>query len=155
MTASVLEETVQGNRILYLISRRQKNMPDYAKLNRRFSFPGPFLPKPDNHKLVVGPGNEQTSLKFQENERKLGKNQLFLSHPRLPFKASQSVSQKKQPHCAKSNRRFSFPGPFLLKPRPSQVSLGSQQLAIVAKDPGKRAQVGQEPTFSKPPPALF
>ena len=92
---------------------------------------------------------------MQENERKWVKILLFLSHPRLPFKVSQKLSQKNRPECANLNRRFSFPGQFLLKPRRSQVSLVSQQPAKVAKDPGKRAQVRQEPTFRKPSSAPF
>ena len=93
--------------------------------------------------------------KIQENDRRCVKLLVFLSNPRLPFKASQSVGQKNRPHCTKSNRGISFPGPFLLKLRPSEVSLGSRQLANVAKDPVKRAQVVQVPTFSKPPSASF
>ena len=92
---------------------------------------------------------------MQENERKYVKILLFLSHPRLPFKVSQKLSHKNRPDCTNTNRQFSFPGRFLLKPRRSQVSLGSQQLAKVAKDPGKEAQVRQDPTFPKPPSAPF
>ena len=87
---------------------------------------------------------------MQENERKLFKSQLFLRHPRLPLKVSQSVSQNNRQDRAKSNKGFSYPGPFFLKPMPSQVSLESRQLANVAKDVGKRAQVGQVLTFPKP-----
>ena len=92
---------------------------------------------------------------MQEDERKCVTTLLFLSHPRLSFKVSQKLSQKNRPDFANSNMRFSFPGPFLLKPRRSQVSLGSQQLPKVAKDPGNRAQGRQEPIFSKPPSAPF
>ena len=103
------------------------------------------------HKLVQGPGNWQTSPKIQKNEHKWVKFLLFLRNNRLSFKVSQSVSEINRPDRAKSNREFSYPGPFLLKPRPSQFSLVSWQLANVAKDPGKRARVGQVPTYLKPP----
>ena len=95
------------------------------------------------------------SPKFQEIERKWVKNQVLLTHPRVPFKVSQSVSQKNRPDCAKSSWKLSFPGLFRLKPRPSQVSLGSRQLENVAQVPGNRAQVGQDPTFPNPPLGPF
>ena len=50
---------------------------------------------------------------------------------------------------------MSFPGPFLLKPRPSQVSLGSRQLEKVVQVQGNRAQVGQDHSFPKPPSRDF
>ena len=73
----------------------------------------------------------------------------------VPFKVSQSVSQKSRLESAKEKSRLSFPVPFLLKPRPSQVSLGSRQLAHVAQVPGNQAQVGQDPSFPNPPSAFF
>ena len=67
----------------------------------------------------------------------------------------QSVSQKNRPDCAKSSWELSFPGPFLLKPRPSQVSLGFRQLANVTQVPGNPAQVGQDPSSPNPPSGPF
>ena len=78
----------------------------------------------------------------------------FLTHPRRPFKVSQSLSQKRPARLRQIKKAILFPGPFLLKPKPSKVSLGSWTLAKVAKDPGKRAQVGQELTFPNPPSRL-
>ena len=86
--------------------------------------------------------------KFQETWRQWVKIQVFLIDHRVPFEVSQSVSRKNRPECGKSSWELCFPGPFLLKPRPSQVSLGSRQLANVAQVPGNRAQVGQDPSFS-------
>ena len=91
------------------------------------------------------------SLKFQEVERKWVKIQVFLTDLQVLFKVSQSVSQKNRPDCAKSNCELSFPGPFRLKPRPSQVSLVSRQWANVIQVPGNGAQVDQDPTFPNPP----
>ena len=95
------------------------------------------------------------SPKIYEKKREWVKFLLVLSHPRLPLKVSQSVSQKNRPDRAKSNKGFSFPGPFLLKPRRSQVSLRYRTLAKVAIDPGKRAQVPQDSTFPKPSSVPF
>ena len=95
------------------------------------------------------------SPKFQEIKGKEVKLKVFLTHPRVPFKVSQSVSQKNRPQCAKANSGLSFPGPFLLKPRPSQVSLVSRQLGNVGQVPGNRAQVGQIQSFPNPPSAPF
>ena len=133
----------------------QKNWADCAKSNTGFSLLGPFLLKPRPSQVSLGSCNWQTSPKIQENERKLVKFLLFLSLPWLSFKVSQSVSQKNRQDRAKSNGGFSFPGPFLLKPRPSQVRLVSRQLGNAAKDPGKQAQVGKVPTFPKPPSPPF
>ena len=133
----------------------QKNRPDCASSNKRFPFPGPFLLKPRRSQVSLGSRQLEKSPNIQENKRKCVKIFLFLSHPRLPFKVSQKLGQKNRPDCANSNRRFSFPRPFLLKPRRSQVSLGSRLLAKVAKYPGKRAQVRQDTTFPQPSSAPF
>ena len=62
---------------------------------------------------------------------------------------------KNRQNCAKTSWELCFPGPFRQKPRPSQVSSGSRQLANVAQAPANRAQVGQEPSFSNPPSGPF
>ena len=93
--------------------------------------------------------------KFQEIEHKWVKFKVFLTHPRILVKVAQSVSQKNRPHCAKANWGLSFPGQFPLKPRTSQVSLGSRQLANVAQVPRNRAQLGQDQSFPNPPSAPF
>ena len=83
------------------------------------------------------------------------KIKVLLSHPREPFKVSQSVGQKNRPNCAKENWGLSFPGPFLLELRPSQVSLGSRLLGKVVQVQGNRAQVGQDQSFAQPPSRTF
>ena len=133
----------------------QKNRPDCAKSNWGLSFPGPFLLKPGPSQVSLGFWQLEMSSKCQEIERKWVKIQIFLTHPRVPFRVSQSVSCKNRPHRAKSNWGLSFPGPFLLKPRPSQVNLGFRQLGNVAQVPGNRAQVGQDPSLGNPPLGSF
>ena len=91
------------------------------------------------------------SSRFKQIERNWVKIKVFLSHPREPFKVSQSVSQKNRPNCAKENWRLAFPGPLLLKPRPSQVSLDSRTLGNVVQVQANRAQLGQDQSFPKPP----
>ena len=133
----------------------QKNRPDCATSNRRFSFPGPFLLTPRRSQVSLGCRQLANAARDPGKRAQVRQDPTFLSHPRLPPKVSQKLTQKNRSDSANSNRRCSFPGPFLLKPRRSQVSLRSWQLAKVAKDPGKRAQVSQDPSFLKPPSAPF
>ena len=93
--------------------------------------------------------------KFLEIERKWVKFKVSLTHPRAPFKVSQSVSHKNRPHCPKANSGLSFPGPFRLKPKPPQVGLGSRRLENAAQVPGNQAQVGQIQSFPNSPWASF
>ena len=65
------------------------------------------------------------------------------------------MSQKKRQNCAKENWGLSFPGPLLLKPGQSQVSLGSRQLRKVVQAQENRAQVRQDQSFAKSPSRTF
>ena len=90
----------------------------------------------------------------QGNRVQVAQNQSLPSPPSAPF-CSISVSQKNRPHCPKENLRKSFPGPFLLKPRPSRVSLVSRKLGNAAQVQGNRPQVAQDQSFASPPSAPF
>ena len=54
-------------------------------------------------------------------------------------------------HGPKVKSRLSFPGPFLLRPSPSQVKLGFRRPGKVAEVLGNGAQVGQIQSFPNPP----
>ena len=126
-----------------------------AKANLGLSFPGPFLLKPGPSQVSLGSLRLGNVAQVPRNRAQLGQIQRFPNPPSAPF-SSISVSKSERPaHCPKANSGLSFPRPFLLKPKPSQVSLVSWRLRNLAQSRANKVQGGQIQSFPNQPLGPF
>ena len=126
-----------------------------AKANLGLSFPGPFLLKPGPSQVSLGSLRLANVAQVPGHRAQVGQIESFPNPPSAPF-SSISVSKSERPaHCPKANSRLSFPGPFSLKPKPSQVSLVSWRLRNPAQSPANKVQGGKIQSFRNPPLGPF